>query len=158
MAPWWATFVPAATGYVIGKSLALDTRTYLAREELANRFRGYLDTLAEAARQAEKLGDNPANPADLLELQIRLTADHALAAEFETVVVQAQGSSDKTLEAIPGAAELPLRALAGASWLAKYGAWIVGAVVLLILFYAWRAGSLAAGAKKVAAKAAEVVK
>jgi hypothetical protein len=156
-APWWASVFPPATWYVVGKSLALDTRTYLAREELEGRFKGYLADLDEAERQAAALGDNEGNPADLLLLHGYITEDCGTAARLGEVIVQAQASSDKTLAQLPGAAEVPLDILKKASWLAKYGVWIAAAVVAVILFYAWRTGGLAAGAKKAAAKAAEAV-
>lgn len=157
-APLWATFVPAATFYVIGKSLGLETQLYLAREQAEKELRGHLATLAEAERQAAALGDAVGNPADLMLLIQNINEAAALVVDLERAVGTAQTSADRDLAQVAELPAAPLKILERASFFAKWGVWLALGVLAVVLYYAWRAGGLKAGAKKAAAAAAEVVK
>lgn len=145
-APWWATMFPPAMWYVFMKSAALETRLYLAREELERRAASALGDLADAERQAQALGDQVGNPGDLLRLQAQLTADAGDAVRLEALAGQAQAQSDDTLRRVPEAgseaAELPLKVLGAAGWLAKWGPWLGALLVAAFLVYAWRVGGV----------------
>jgi hypothetical protein len=156
-APLWASLFPPASWYVIGKSLSLETQLYLGREEAENRLTSYLAQLDQWDRKARTAPDADFDERPVMALIGEATELQPLVNQLvaETASGQAQVNAD--LARVGDLPTAPLAILSGASFLAKWGAWLVLAVVAVVLYYAWRAGGLKAGARKAVAKAADVV-